>query len=166
MENISEDKNYLIVLGNNQDGCLLTEDNLDVIGFLKITNPNINSLNKNNKSYFRIKVGTNTCAAYVKNISSCLFIWGKISNKINEKIIKFEFGDKITHKISVGDAHILILINNEVYVIGEGDHGELGLGEEYKYIHPLNPQLIPLKNKIKKVYAGVRTSFLIDGKKF
>lgn len=60
--------------------------------------------------------------------------------------------------------HSLFLsIIGKVYALGTGIHGELGLGESVSrtYSITLIEQLSEVK--IRKVYAGVRTSFLISG---
>ena len=153
--------NFIIVLGNNQDGCLLTGDNNDVTEFLHVHNNELNSLREKNTENFRIKTGMNICAAYLKNSFTKLLLWGKTGD--NETgLIKQEFPENIK-KCSLGDSHILLLsIKGDVYVTGEGNHGQLGLAEQIQVDRIIMTKL-ELKTKITKIYAGIRTSFFLDG---
>jgi hypothetical protein len=154
-------KNFIIVLGNNQDSCLLTGDNNDVTEFLQVHNNELNSLREINRENFRIKTGMNICAAYLKNSFTKLLLWGKIGD--NETgLIKLEFPD-IIKKCSLGDSHILLLsMTGDVYVTGEANHGQLGLAEQIR-VDKSSMTKLQLKTKITKIYAGIRTSFFLDG---
>ena len=163
MEQINNNnkRNLITVLGNNQDSCLLTGDNRDVTEFLQVENNELNSFREINKENFRIKTGMNICVAYVKNSSSKLLLWGKTGE--NETgTIKLEFLDDIK-KCSIGDSHVLLLSKKgDVYVTGEGNHGELGLAEQTR-VERSTMNTLEFKMKISKIYAGIRASFFIDG---
>jgi hypothetical protein len=160
--NTSEISNFLLVLGNNQDGCLLTGDHVDVLEFRKVF-PTIFDSPFNS---YKIAVGMSTCCFY-SGIS--LKFWGKIVGNIfkseEEKNIlfkKFVFDENIL-SVKIGDSHILILSETgRVFCVGDGPQGQLGLGSGQQSVD--YPVLIKIpKIKINKIFTGVRTSFLIDG---
>lgn len=169
-----------IVLGNNQDGCLLTGDKIDCKDFkkvdLEIPYPNIeeNYVCWNNK--FKIRTGMNSCGVVRE---SSVFIWGKLKDESNiEKVFNsnqlsfdnYKFSDEIVD-LKIGDIHSLILINEKVYSFGSNQHGALGIidknqenKENEENFKTPREIFLPANIKIRKIYAGVRTSFLIDGK--
>ncbi len=155
-------KNSFVILGNNQDGCLLTGDNIDVRDFLAIYDADLNTLAEKNRTSFRIQTGMNMCAAYLKEMSSNLLLWGRLGENYS-RFIKLDFPDNIK-KCVIGDSHILFLLNNgEVYSAGDGPHGQLGCGDQIK-IQLDNPYKLNFNNtKIRNIYTGIRTSFFIDG---
>jgi hypothetical protein len=148
------EKNKLCVLGNNQDGCLLTGDKNDVLKFKFVDN-----LIETNYS-FKISTGMTTCCLYYKNFA---FLWGKLSEEKDNCVTytKFQFEKDIAN-VKIGDLHALFLIDGNAFSYGHGKRGELGMGDEV-ILNLNSPSLINTYTKIKKVYAGVRTSFLING---
>jgi alpha-tubulin suppressor-like RCC1 family protein len=154
--------NFLLVLGNNQDGCLLTGDNIDVKEFRKIENP----FSENILNSFKIAVGMSTCCIYKRNNVK---FWGKLvkiykKSEEGENLIfkEFIFQENII-SVKICDSHILILCESGgVFSLGEGQHGQLGLGGAHLLVE--YPKLINLPQiKINKIFTGVRTSYLIDG---
>ena len=88
------------------------------------------------------------------------------------------FKDKKIKQIACGIAHSLILTgkkmkmifnflleNDELYSFGMNQNGELGIGESKDQN---TPQLVSFFNeiKIKKIYAGSESSFVLIGKNF
>jgi len=154
-------KNNLMVLGNNQDGCLLTGDKIDVRDFLSIHNEELKCLADINRGSFRIKTGMNMCAAYLKERSSYVLLWGRNVDNIN-KFMKIEFPENIK-KCVIGDSHILFLLNTgEAYSAGEGHNRQLGYDDQIN-VSFNNPYKLNFKTKITNIYTGIRTSFFIDG---
>ncbi len=154
--------NSFIALGNNQDGCLLTGDRNDILTFTEIQNKLPTT-----KQKYKIKSGLSSCCLFY---DVTLFIWGRIIDSLqdgekiekeNNKFIKYTFEDSIKD-VKSGESHYLILTEKKVYCLGEGLHGELGLGENTTYTTKLNE--IPVNVKISKIYSGVRSSFMISGK--
>lgn len=142
----------LLVLGNNQDGCLLTGDKVDVTDFKIIENP----FSLSRPTDFKIKVGMSICGIILGNLVK---LWGKLSSQF----VELKFDNKVDN-IKIADTHLLILSNGEVFAYGEGKHGELGLGKEIETIGMDEiPKKITNLPKIRKIYTDIRTSFLIDG---
>jgi alpha-tubulin suppressor-like RCC1 family protein len=145
---MEESDKYILVLGNNYDGCLLTGDCTDVKEFRKIRNDIFTGK-------YKIKAGMKCCALYS---DYTLYVWGRFIDKKVTHIPRVYMFDNDIRKVSCGDTHILILLDNsDVYVIGNGLHGELGLGD----IESVEVQT-KVSSNIRAVHAGVRTSFLID----
>jgi alpha-tubulin suppressor-like RCC1 family protein len=146
------ENNFLLVLGNNYDGCLMTNDTNDVINFMKIY-PDI--IKDNN---FKISAGMKSLAIYKDNEVN---IFGRFIDE-NVKFIPryFSLKHKIK-KISCGDYHIILLSEyGEGFSYGKGIHGELGLGDVLEVSEPTKLKI----ENICRIKAGVRNSFLINGK--
>ena len=121
---------------------LLMIFNLEIKNKLPINNP---------KS--KIKAGLSSCCLFY---NTTLLIWGRIVDSIhgeriereNNKFIKYTFENNIIN-VKFGESHILILTENKVYVLGEGLHGELGLGE---ITNSTTLNEIPFTIKINRIF--------------
>jgi len=120
LENI---KNKLLVLGNNQDGCLLTGNKNDVIEFKYVQNIFLEH-NSIFSVKFKIEAGMSSCSIFNDKV---IYIWGRMAEELNVQFLKFEFKGTID-KIKIGDSHILFLLEGDVYSYGTGNKGELGIG--------------------------------------
>ena len=65
--------------------------------------------------------------------------------------------------VAIGHDHVVALsTNGEVWVIGEGWNGQLGLKENMNTVRKWTKVDIDLRDmKISKVYAGYKNSFLV-----
>ena len=66
--------------------------------------------------------------------------------------------------VGVGDGHILALsTDGRLFVVGAGGNGQLGLGKNTEAVAGWQEVILPLKDgqKISKVYAGYKNSFLV-----
>jgi hypothetical protein len=166
----------LFVLGNNQDGCLLTGDKIDCMDFkyINVEIPSFKYFNDENDEFtkFKIRTGMNSCGIIDKN---SVYIWGILKDDSKkEKIFinnqlsfdHYEFSEQV-EDLKIADIHALILCKGKVYSFGSNQHGALGITDENEdnFVSPREISNLPINIKIRKIYTGVRTSFLIDGKK-
>lgn len=180
------DQSNILVLGNNFNGCLLTRDIEDRTDFTEIKNKLLDFYRS-----FKIKCGLKSCVLYGKSNKlskdeNCdeFFLWGRFSSEEFENIDiekscfpfsykNFPLKNKISN-ISCGDNHILIVDNiGNLFSMGKGDHGELGLGENNiitntptKIInfYQNKDEISKTDDKFINCFAGMRTSFVITSK--
>ena len=187
IENISYEynnnsNNYItesiLCIGNNSNGCFLKNDFEDCLKFTEIKH----NLLKTYSSY-KIKTGLKTCILFnnKKNEKKKeFFLWGKFNDEEKEKEMKENINVEIfpffyknftlknsIEKISIGDNHLLLLDSLcNLYSMGKGIHGELGLGKEENNINKSSPTLINFffeeNKKIIKCFTGMKSSFAIS----
>lgn len=64
--------------------------------------------------------------------------------------------------VGVGEAHAIVLCGSgDVYVVGDNDNGQLGLGKDIRYVSSWRKIRLPERRKAVAVAAGPRSSFII-----
>lgn len=182
----------ILVIGNNSNGCLLTGDIEDRLEFTEIKNNLLNFYDS-----FKIKCGLKSCVLYKNSKKEVLnennstdinefYLWGKFSNEDFEisdventcfpfSYKHFPLKNKLT-KISCGDSHLLLIDSTgNLFSMGKGEHGELGLGKDIininatsriKSLFKYNQEITEANSKFVNCYAGIRSSFAITGIRF
>lgn len=173
MENFSNNKitTSILCLGNNFNGCLLKNDIEDCLKFTEIKNNLLKIF-----PLYKIKTGLKSCVIYnrKKEQRNEFFLWGRFFDEENENLemeekTLFPFSYKnfplknLIKKISLGDNHLLLLDSlGNLFSMGKGLHGELGLGENNLIKNSPSRILFDENIKFIKCFSGMKSSFVVS----
>jgi alpha-tubulin suppressor-like RCC1 family protein len=98
-----------------------------------------------------------------------LYLWGgrpgqvKICDELEDYPTPVDVEGNDWMDVAVGQEHIIALsTNGDVWVIGEGGNGQLGLGDDTSTLRHWRKVDLNLGGmKVSKVYAGYKNSFLL-----
>lgn len=99
-----------------------------------------------------------------------IYIWGRtgqpeLSEPLSGSPTPLDLGGKDFLDVAVGMNHIVVLTTDcEVFIVGAGGNGQLGLGLDVKELQDWVEVALPLNDdgqRAASVYAGYKNSFVL-----